>query len=143
MSTPSTGPPITKIVLERIGGGPRAKWQKLYIVLRRSDSADAWEATTFDHLARWLETSSFFSRQSGYVPPARLFPLDVGHLMIQVTRGGRASQVWSYNGARDDELWETEMVIRGTQATLTRHRAEIAYFDQWNRQHPVMEPDFR
>jgi len=32
--------------------------------------------------------------------------------MIEVTRGGRTFQVWSYNGLRDKELSHTEDAVR-------------------------------
>jgi len=135
VSTPTSSLPITQIVLERVGGGPQYEWQKVHLVLQRPGDTDSQAAEEFAHLSRWLETSGFFTRKSGYVDPAKLFPADVGHLMIKVTRGGRVAQVWSYNGWRDGELWETETMIRGTEATLLRYQADLTRMQQSNRQH--------
>jgi hypothetical protein len=129
------GKPITQIVLERVGGGPQYPWQKIDITLQRPADTNYQEADVFNHLSRWLETSGFFTRKSGYIDPAKLFPSDVGHLMIKVMRGDQVAQVWSYNGDRDDELWETETMIRGTEATLLRYQADLTRIQQGNRQH--------
>ena len=120
----SVGKPITQIVLERVGGGPQYPWQKIDITLQRPADTNYREAHVFNHLSHWLETSGFFVRKSGYVDPAKLSPGDVGHLMIKVIRGGQVTQVWSYNGQRDDELWETETLIRGAEATIARDKAD-------------------
>jgi hypothetical protein len=128
------GKPITQIVLERVGGGPQFKWQIIDITLQRPADTNSQAASEFAHLSRWLETSGFFKRKSGYVDPAKLFPGDVGHLMIKVMRGGRVVQVWSYNGERDDELWETETMIRGAEATLARYKADETRMHAWNKQ---------
>lgn len=44
---------------------------------------------------------------------------DAGYLTLSVVRGGQRKWVYSYNGVRDEELWQTEMNIRGT-AQITR-----------------------
>lgn len=123
---PGGGKPITLIVLERVGGGPQYPWQKISIKLERPADTNYQEAEVFNHLSHWLETSGFFARKSGYADPSQLFPADVGHLMIKVTRGEQVTQMWSYNRQRDDELWETETMIRGAEATIMRAKADEA-----------------
>lgn len=122
-STPTATLTITKVVLERVPGGPAYSWQTERIVLRRPGGGDLAASAAFARLSRSLETSGFFSRRSGYVDPARLFPGDMGHLMIKVVRGGRVAQVWSYNGGRDTELSETEVAIHRAD-TAMRHLRE-------------------
>jgi len=133
--TPVAGKPITQIVLERVGGGPQYPWQKVAITLERPADTKYPDAEVFAHLSHWLETSGFFARKSGYVEPSKLFPADVGYLMITVTRGGQVTQVWSYNGQRDDELWETETLIRGAEATIARYKADEARMREGSKQH--------
>lgn len=106
--------PITQVVLERVPGGPAYDWQSEHIVLRRPAGGDPEASAAFVRLARFLEKSGFFTRKSGYSDPTLLFPDDIGHLMIKVTRSGRTFQVWSYNGLRDKELSQTENAVRRT-----------------------------
>lgn len=104
--------PITQVVLERVPGGPAYDWQSEHIVLRRPAGGDPEASAAFVRLVRFLEKSGLFTRKSGYSDPALLFPADIGYLMIEVTRGGRTFQVWSYNGLRDKELSHTEDAVR-------------------------------
>jgi len=122
---------ITEIVLERIGGGPQWSghgWPQDKIVLRPQGKA---EPDNFRGLAQWLLKSGFFSRKTGY--DASPFPLDVGYLVITVAWGHQRKQVYSYNGTRDAELWQTEMVIRGVSATRQLQAARAEWIKKHNK----------
>lgn len=119
---------ITKVTLERVGGGPQWSgngWPQDKIVLRPQTKATSFAPDDFGRLAKWLLRSGFFSRKTGYV--VRPFPPDVGFLAITVAWGNQHKQVYSYNEARDVELWPTEMVIRGAAATLQLQAARAAW----------------
>jgi len=119
---------ITEIVMERVGGGPQWSgngWPQDRIILRSQTKAMPFTSNDFRNLAQWLLRSGFFSRKTGYI--ARPFPPDVGFLVITAAWGNQHKQVYSYNGARDAELWSTEMAIRGFAATLQLQAARSAW----------------
>ena len=117
------GTQIAKIALERWrGGGPVPTSQVEHLVLRRPDGSDPWEAQQFARLSDWLERSGFFSRPHASEEKRGVIMLDPSGLVITVLRGGRTFEVRNLGGQRDDELWETEMMIRGTDAAMRRHR---------------------
>ncbi len=127
--------PITEITLERVGGGPQWSghgWPQDTIVLHPIANTGSNGPDEFAGLAQWLKKSGFFSRQEGRA--ARLFPLDVGYLVITVSRGSERKQVFSYNGERDAELWQTEMVIRGVAATRRLEADRAA----WVKKHEAL-----
>lgn len=128
----SKGGPITKIVLERWpGGGPAYDWQVERLVLRRPDGSDPRASEQFERLSDWLERSGFFSRPGDAEGTQSGIMVDPRGLVITVTRGGRSFQVRSLGGMRDNELWETETLIRGTSAALTRYQTESARLSRW------------
>ena len=123
---------VTKIVLERVAGGPHFSgqgWPQDKIVLRPQASNDFIPPDDFLHLANWLKKSGFFARKSGY--SANLTPTDIGYLRITVIQGGKQKQVYSYNGERDSELWQTEMTIRGVASVINPKSKRVA----WLRMH--------
>lgn len=109
---------ITQVVLERVGSGPQCPWVKDRIVLRRPKNMNSDAGATFARLAYWLQNSGFFSRTSGYADSSSLVPMDIGYLLIKVVRGSQVTQVWSYNGQRDEELSQTETTIRRAAAAM-------------------------
>ena len=128
---------ITKIVLERVGGGPQPNghgWPQDKIVLRPQAEADIIPPDEFLNLANWLKKSGFFTRKFGYRDRASIVPSDVGYLRIIVVQGGEQKQVYSYNGQRDAELWQTEMTIRGAAAAIKLRSEQVA----WLKNHPVL-----
>ncbi len=125
---------ITEIVLERVGAGPQWNghgWPQDKIVLRPETNADSYPPYEFLSLAQWLRRSGFFSRKEGYLAPQNVG--DVGYLAITVERGSQRKKVYSYNGARDAELWQTEMMIRGVTATLQLRAARSAWIKKHNK----------
>ena len=118
-SDKSSSERITEIRLERISGGPQFTgngWPQDRIVLRPQTKDFSSSPDEFRRLAQWLQKSGFFTRKSGYRTSS--FPSDVGYLVITAVRGSYRKQVYSYNGSRDAEFWQTEMVIRGVAETL-------------------------
>lgn len=129
---------ITEIVLERVGGGPQWSgdgWPQDKIVLRPQAKSALSPPDEFPRLAQWLQKSGFFVRRSGYIA-SPLLRGDVGYLMITAARGSQRKQVYSYNGIRDAELWQTEMVIRGVAATRQLQAARSV----WIKKHGKAEP---
>ena len=127
---------VTEITLERVGGGPQWSgngWPDDKIILRPSPNAVPGDS--FHRLSRWLQESGFFSRKtgsgyfSGKTGDAKqpVFLGDAGYLKITAVRGGQRKWVYSYNGARDKELWQTEMNIRGTAQEMKLGTARLAW----------------
>lgn len=128
-------PQVTEVTLERISGGPQPDdLPPDKVVLRRAELSDHFTAPTFDRLAQWLQASGFFSRKGG-TASAPFLP-DAGSLTITVVRGGRTKQVVSFNGLRDEELWQTEMVIRGAAADIAVRQAHLALLEKYRVTHP-------
>lgn len=118
---------ITEITLERVGAGPQWSgkgWPQDKIILRPSSPAVSGDS--FQRLSRWLQQSGFFSRKTG---DAKLpvFLGDAGYLKITAVRGGQRKQIYSLNGLRDQELWQTEMNIRGTAQAMRLGTARLAW----------------
>jgi hypothetical protein len=129
---------ITEIVLERVGGGPQWSghgWSQDKIVLRPQAKANSYPPDEFRNLSQWLLKSGFFVRRSGYIA-SPLLRGDVGYLMITAARGSQRKQVYSYNGIRDAELWQTEMIVRGVAATRQLQAARSV----WIKKHGKAEP---
>lgn len=115
--------------MERVGGGPQWSghgWPQDKIVLRPQAKANSYPPDEFRNLAQWLQKSGFFSRKAVYIA-SPLRRGDMGYLMISVTQGDQRKRVYSYNGTRDAELWQTEMVIRGVAATRQLQAARSAW----------------
>jgi len=121
---------VTEITLERVGGGPQWSgngWPDDKIILRPSPNAVPGDS--FHRLSRWLQASGFFSRKTGLSPrrAARSIMPDAGYLALSVVRGDQRKWVYSYNGVRDEELWQTEMSIRGTAQEMKLGTARLAW----------------
>lgn len=129
-----SAPPITEITLERIGAGPQWSgkgWPQDKIVLRPNADVDSCKTRDFRRLARWLQNSGFFSRRTG---KGNRFPLpDAALLTITAVRGGQRKTVYSYNGARDEELWPTETAIRGIAQSRELETARVAWIRRYGK----------